>query len=88
VDLYMNAIPVQTGRTMFDNLSPGSNFNAFMPIAPDTYNIQVKLAGASTVVGSAVGVSFSSSAAYTIFLSGSIHSPSNPLTLKVLRANY
>jgi hypothetical protein len=88
VDLFFNGMPVSTGRTMYDNLVPGSSFNTFLPLVGDSYNIQVKQSGNGQVIASSTGMALLQGAAYTVFLSGSSHSQTNPLTINVLRANY
>jgi len=87
VDLYMNTTEVQPGRTIGDNAN-SSYFNSFVPVAAGGYAVQVKKAGTDSVIASLPSVGLQQGNAYTIFLQGSLHNTSNPVTLSVLQAAY
>ncbi|WP_303585375.1 DUF4397 domain-containing protein [Flavitalea sp. BT771] len=87
VDLYMNTTPVQQGRHVADNAS-SYYYNSFQAVTAGGYSLQAKKAGTDSVIASVTSVNLVAGAAYTIFLAGSTHSTSNPVTLNVLQAAY
>jgi len=87
VDLYMNGTKVQPGRTLGDN-AYSSYFNTFSPITAGGYAIQVKKSGTDSVIASISSVGLQQGNAYTVFLQGSLHNSSNPVTLSILQAAY
>jgi hypothetical protein len=87
VDLYMNATVVQPGRSLGDNAN-SSYFNSFAPVTAGNYTVQVKKAGTDSVIAAISSVGLQQGNAYTLFLQGSLHNTSNPVTLSVLQAAY
>ena len=87
VDLYMNTTPVQQGRSVADNAN-SYYYNSFQAVTAGGYSLQVKKAGTDSVIATASSANLVAGAAYTIFLSGSTHNTSNPVTLNVLQAAY
>jgi len=87
VDLYFNTTAQQGSRATADNVvNPG--YNAFQPVVPGIYNLQVKKAGTDSVVASLSGVSLVAGTASTIFLKGRAGNTSYPISLNVLVATY
>lgn len=87
VDLYLNTTVVQPGRSTGDNAS-GSYFNSFVPVTAGAYSLTVKKSGSDSVIATIPSVGFQQGNAYTIFLQGSTHNSTNPVTLSVLPAAY
>jgi len=87
VDLYMNTTPVQQGRHVADNAN-SYYYNTFQAVTAGGYSLQAKKAGTDSVIATVSSVNLVAGAAYTIFLSGSTHNTSNPVTLNVLQAAY
>jgi hypothetical protein len=87
VDLYMNSTPVQQGRHVADNAN-SYYYNTFQAVTAGGYSLQAKKAGTDSVIASVSSVNLVAGAAYTVFLSGSTHNTSNPVTLNVLQAAY
>ncbi len=86
IDLYLNNSISQTQRAAADNvINPG--LNAFQPIAPTIYLLQVKLSGTDSVLASLPGVQLLAGGVYTIFLNGTYTSVNN-LSINVLQATY
>jgi hypothetical protein len=87
VDLFMNTTAVQQGRQVADNAS-SYYYNSFQAVTAGGYSLQAKKAGTDSVIATVSSVNLVAGAAYTIFLSGSTHNTSNPVTLNVLQAAY
>jgi hypothetical protein len=87
VDLYINNSPVQQNRIAKDNVA-NETFDIFQPLTPGSFNLQVKKAGTDSVMGSLNSVNFSAGNAYTIFLSGSTSSSTDPISINVVQAVY
>lgn len=83
VDLYLNSTVAQAGRSPMDNLISLS-YNAFQPISPGTFSINVKKANTDTVLASLNPEELIPSTVYTIFLSGTDTS----LAVNVLTETY
>lgn len=86
VDLYLDSTISQNGRTPADNAANVS-LSTFQPIAPATYNLQVRLSGTDSVLASLNSVNLTAGNVYTIFLSGKDQS-SNSLSINVLTEIY
>ncbi len=67
-------IAVKDGPSLFLNRSFNRQFsssqNVFLPVDAGTYNIDVKVAGTTTVALPLTGIKFESGKAYTVFASG------------------
>jgi hypothetical protein len=87
VDLYINGSPVQQNRVAKDNVA-NETFDIFTPISPGSFNLQIKKAGTDSVMASLQNATFTAGNAYTVFLSGSVTSTSNPISLNILQAVY
>jgi len=87
VDLYMNSTAVQQNRHVADNAN-SSYYNSFQAVTAGGFSLQAKKAGTDSVIATVSSVNLVAGAAYTIFLSGSTHNASNPVTLNVLQAAY
>lgn len=82
VDLYLNNTLTLSYRSTADNIYDPS-LNAFLSLAPTSYNIKVKVAGKDSVLASA-DVTLLQGGVYTLFLAGK----SNNLSVNVLQAAY
>jgi hypothetical protein len=87
VDLYINGSPVQQNRVAKDNVT-NETFNIFQPVPAGAFTLQVKKAGTDSVLGSLNSTTLAAGNAYTVFLSGSASSSSNPISLNILQAVY
>src|SRR5688572_24289928 len=86
VDLYINNIKVDSDRRHADNTMHGS-LNQFLPASSVINSIQVKLAGADSVIASINNADLLVSSAYTLYLKGlDGGTGSNQLSLGILRA--
>ena len=67
-------VAVKDGPSLFLNRSFNRQFstsqNVFSPVDAGTYNIDVKVAGTTTVALPLTGIKFESGKAYTVFASG------------------
>lgn len=86
VDLYIDNAKVESNRIQADNAFSGS-YNNFSATTQGFHNIQVKLAGTTTVIASLDNVELTAGNAYTLYLRGLTNSTvNNQLSLGVLRA--
>ena len=69
VDLFIDTVKVQSDRGHADNAGNGT-LNKFLGTQVDVHNIQVKLAGTSTVIASQNNVYLQAGHAYTFYLTG------------------
>ncbi len=86
VDLYINNVKVDSDRRSADNAIFGS-LNAFLPASSGINTIQVKLAGADTVIAYINNADLLLGSAYTLYLKGlDGGTGNNQLSLGLLRA--
>mgnify|MGYP003389948622 CR=1 FL=1 len=69
VDLYIDNVKVENGRTIADN-SQMDILNKFLGTTPGLHNLQVKLAGTDTVLATLTNTQFAAGNAYTFYLKG------------------
>ncbi len=69
VDLYIDTVKVQSGRGHADNAF-NVTLNKFLATEIDVHNIQVRLAGTSTIIASLNNVLLQAGHAYTFYLKG------------------
>ena len=62
-------VAVTSGPVLFAN-EPFKGYSAFTPVAAGTYNLEVRLAGTSTVVLSLPGITLTAGKIYTVFAKG------------------
>jgi hypothetical protein len=86
VDLYIDNVKVENGRTIADN-SQLDILNKFLGTTPGPHNLQVKLAGTDTVLATLMNTQFAAGNAYTFYLKGLTGGTGqNELSIGVLRA--
>jgi hypothetical protein len=69
VDLYIDNVKVENGRTIADN-SQMDILNKFLGTTPGLHNLQVKLAGTDTVLATLTNTQLAAGNAYTFYLKG------------------
>jgi hypothetical protein len=86
VDLYIDNIKVESGRTNGDNTQLDI-LNKFLGTTADIHTVQVKLAGTDTVIATGHNFEFVAGNAYTLYLKGlEGGTGSNQLSVNILRA--
>jgi hypothetical protein len=87
VDLYLNGTLMQHNRALADIFTNQAN-TWFQPMTPGSFSLQLKKAGTDSVIYSGSNIGLVAGNAYTLFLSGSANSATNPISVGILTSAY